>query len=289
MSFGGGGQKTQKTTTEYVLSPEQRALIKPAVSAGQKYAKNPPTLLPGSQVAPFNPNQTAAQQLLLGATLPQSMVAGQAAGANQFLLGDVLDPQTNPHLRSAINAAVRPINENYLETILPGIRGEAITAGQLGGSRQGIAEGIAARGTQRQVADTAATMANQGYQSGLDAMTKGLALTPQTLQGLTVPGLTTGAVGDVQRGMSQQLLDEQAYKHMYAQMAPWLAAKEVAAVGAGLPGGTNVSTTPNPVQQSNPLGQALGLGSLALGLIPGMQPFAAMGSAASGLMQGGLW
>ena len=264
MSFG-PRQQTQSTTFE--LSPEQRALIQPAVEAGIEFAANPPQLPDYSQVAPFNPSQLAAQESLLGAVLPQQELAEAAAGANQFLLGDVLYPETNPALQRTIEASTRPITDDLLERVLPGIRGGAVTAGQFGGSRQGIAEGLATGRAAQAVGDTAARVASAGYDAGLEALTRGLGLAPTTLQGLTAPGLTTGAVGDVRRALEQAQLSERASRDLYEQTAPFLAAREVAALGAGLPGGTTTSTATLPGQ--NPLSAALGIGSLAAGLFGG--------------------
>jgi hypothetical protein len=265
MSFGGGDQTV---TTKYQMSPEQSALIKPAIPIAKDYLKNPPALPDYSQIAGFTPAELAAQSSLIGSYLPATATAGAANTANQFLLSpDILNPNSNPALAATIDAAVRPIQENLTETALPAIRGEFNTAGQFGGSRQGIAEAAAVRDANRQIGDTAAGIATQGYQSGLDAMAKGLALTPSTLQSLLQPGATLSAVGEEQRNMNQAQLSEQAYRDLYSQIAPFLAAQEVAALGAGIPGGSTSTTAPGP--SSNPLSTGIGLVSSLASLFGG--------------------
>ncbi len=263
--FFGNRNQTVRATTE--LSPEQKALIEPTISIFQDYLQNPAQLPDYSQIAGFDPIQLQAQEQLLEGVGNQQQTVGGASDALQFLMGDVLRPESNPALQGYIDAATRPITENLLEEVLPGLRGSAVTAGQFGGSRQGIAEGLATGRAARAIGDTAANVANQGYAQGLRALTEGVGLAPTVAQAQTIPGLTTGAVGDVRRSLSQAQLSEQAFRDMYEQLAPFLAAQEVAAIASGLPGGTSTTTAPGP--RTNPLQLALGGLSLAGSLFSG--------------------
>ena len=97
----------------------------------------------------------------------------QTAGGLNFLTGGgALGP--NPYLQQAIDAASRPAIRQFENSILPNIASDAITAGGFGGTRQGIAEGLAAQGLQQQLGDIAANMSSQGYSQGLNAMQSGL-------------------------------------------------------------------------------------------------------------------
>lgn len=49
----------------------------------------------------------------------------------------------NPSTRAMGNEVTRQVNNNLQRNILPGIRGNAMAAGTVGGSRQGVAEGLA--------------------------------------------------------------------------------------------------------------------------------------------------
>lgn len=263
MSFG--GPDDIKTTTETKLSPEQKALIEPVIPIAQEYLKNPPTLPDYSQIAPFNPVQLASQQAAIGAAGAQQGLAGNAASAQNFLLDPaLLSPESNPALQGYIDATVAPITEQLMEEILPGVTGQSVTSGQYGSTRQGVVEGNAIGESLDAIAATTADIANQGYATGLDALTKGLALAPQTAATQTLPASTLSAVGDVRQALAQAQLSEQAYRDLYSQISPFLAAEEVAALGAGLPGGTTVSTGTAPT--TSPIAGAVGGASLAAGL-----------------------
>ena len=123
---------------------------------------------------------------------------------------------------SAIASAAAPIWQGLAESALPNIRGGAVTTGY-GGSRQGIAEGLAsgraAQEVGRQGQGIATSLADAGYGRGLDAMGKALGLTSQiqgaqaapaesmrTAAGLAGeqvnPALWTSGVGDVRQAQN---------------------------------------------------------------------------------------
>jgi hypothetical protein len=89
----------------------------------------------------------------LGAANPTSAIAQMLTGAVNT---STLDP--------VVNNAARRISENFTEQALPALRQGAIMSGQYGGTRQGIAEGIASRGLAYSIGDMAANLYNQAYQ-----------------------------------------------------------------------------------------------------------------------------
>jgi len=89
----------------------------------------------------------------------------------------------NPYLGQMGNAATRDIIRQYQEKVLPGISQEAIGAGQFGGSRQAIAEGIAARGTSENISDAIANLYGTAYGQNLEAQTQRQGQGLQYLQG----------------------------------------------------------------------------------------------------------
>lgn len=272
MSFG-DNKTTQTTKTE--LSDEQKQLLGLAMPYAKEFAANPPQLPGGSMTAGFDPLQVQGQQQALTAAGAQQGVADDAKSGSNFLLTKALYPETNPALRATIDAAVRPIQENLVSSTLPAVRGEAALKGQYGGSRQGIAEGLASRSASQAIGDTSAKVANEGYQSGLDAMYRALGLAPQTADLQTTPAITTAGVGDVRQGQQQREIDEATYRSMYSGQLPLMTAQELVALTTGTPGGSTISTGTQP--KGSPLSGGLG-GALA-GAGAGFGP---LGIAASG-------
>jgi len=265
---------TQTTSTQ--LPPEAQELMNLALPQLRQFGTSPPKLPDFSTVAPFDPSQMAGQEMALStAAGPQTDIVSGAGTAQQRLTsGELLTPESNPALAATINASTRPIINDLLEKALPAIRSGAYTTGNFGSSRQGIAEGLATGRAAQAVGDTAAKVATEGYGRGLDAMTKGVALAPQTAQTQLLPAVTTSGVGDVRQGMAQALLGEQASRFNYEQLLPLLVGKELASLAAGIPGGSTTTTASGP--KTDPLMQGLGLGISGLGALGGGQGIAAL-------------
>lgn len=231
-------------------------------------------------------NQQFGQQAQQGQQQLQNILGLQASSVTQqpgldFLTsGAVLFPESNPALQAATQAAINPLIRNFERSILPGIANEAVAAGGFGGTRQGIAEGIAASDLQQQMGDVAATFANQAFSQGLNAMTQGLGIQqqglgqliqgqlggqqaaanaaqvqqqglagagqfmqalPEILQTGTLPAQLVSTVGEQQQAMQQALLNEQVQRFINEQLIPFSAAQDVAALAFGMPAGSQTS------------------------------------------------
>lgn len=270
----GGGQQSSTQTTQQILSPEQQRLLDPVIPVAENFVKNPPKAFGGSGVAGFDPLQQMAQQMIIGASngmLPMlgqqqaggnalmqggGAVLGNQVGAQNFLMsGAALDPNMNPALARVTDAATRPLIDAFQRQIMPSIANDAVSAGGFGGTRQGIAEGIAASDLQRQVGDISAQVQNNAYSQGLQAMAQlagqapgsasiaqGLDRMPQILNSSLLPAQLTGAVGDVRQGMTQAQLSDTIQRFVNEQMLPFAAAQDVAALAFGIPAGTTQTT-----------------------------------------------
>lgn len=272
MGMGGGQTSTQ--TTQQILSPEQEELLKPVIPIAKDFLLNPPKPFGSSSVAGFDPLQTMAQQMTMNAAqgmnpmLRQQQAGGNAlmqagggvlgnqVGAQNFLMsGAALDPNMNPALQGVTNAAIRPMIDNFQRNIMPGLANDAVSAGGFGGSRQGIAEGIAASDLNRQVGDVSATIQNNAYNQGLQAMSQmagispgsssimqGLGAMPQILSSSLLPAQLTSMVGEQRQGMTQAQLSDTIQRYVNQQMLPFATAQDVAALAFGIPAGTTKTT-----------------------------------------------
>lgn len=201
--MGGGStdqpQPTQSTTTQ--ISPQAQALFNAAYPNIARFAAGPPpTMYGGPMTAGFTPTQTAAQESALGAAGAQQQTANLAAGlqgtipqvlqwgpgaaetpfqakplatsSNIFSDPGIWNADANTGLTSAINAATRPIYQNFQEQVLPAIRSQELSTGPFGGTRgsTGIAGGLAAAKANQQALDTASKMAQDAYAANLAAV-----------------------------------------------------------------------------------------------------------------------
>ena len=291
MTGGGGGGGESRTVTTQELSPEQQQLLSLVIPEARKFVSQPPQQFPGTAIAPFTPNQLSAQQSALSQAFGGNVgqVTDATAQAQQFALGPVLFPESNPALQAATEAAIRPISEQFTQSILPNIRQSAVTAGGFGGSRQGIAEGIASQAFLRQVGDTSAQLQSEAFGQGLDLFGRALFAAPGTAQLALLPTQIQEAVGIQQQQLQQRQLTEEAQKFVNAQLIPFAAAQDVAQLAFGFPGGSAESvTSASSGTSSNSLQAALAGAALGTA-IGGPGIGTGIGALAALLLGGGLF
>lgn len=283
--MGGGTQDDTKTTTQN-LTPQQTQLMNAATGNYMQFAGSNPTMPTGDQaVAPFNPNQTAGQQSVIGATGQMGNTVGTAGKTNDYLAsGAFLDPGSNPYVQNAVKAATDPIYRQLTTSTLPQIGAQAATGAgaNFGGSRQGIAEGLASEGADRAAGQAGANIMSDALKTGLSATGQAISQAPTTAASYTLPGATQEAVGQQQQTQSQNVLNANNAASWFQQMLPLLKAQELAQGSAGLPGG---STTAVGQSTKDPglFADMLGLGSVAGGLMGGMGSLGSAATAAGGI------
>lgn len=271
----GSADNSQTQTTTQILTPEQQQLA--SLSAGNlvKFAGTNPTLPGAAGVAGFDPLQTSGQEKVLSGVGTAGDTVGGAASANQrFTGGEFLDPD-NASTQGAIRAAVRPLTDTYRDVTLPGIAADASTSGSggvsanFGGSRQGIAEGLATRDLNNKIGDVSATISDRARTDALSNMLKAVGLAPTTAAAQSIPGGMESTVGDVRQGQAQRVLDAKNAASQFQQFLPLMMGQWLGQGAASLPGGSTQSvgsstTTTNPINQI--IGGTAAAGSLASGL-----------------------
>lgn len=269
---GGGGQTTSTgTTTNMNYSPEESARRSQVMDEAQRIysatsgqAANSP--YPGSAPVGFSPETQVSQQLAVqNAAAAQTQVNNINQGVNYGLTG-AMDVQNNPYLDKAISAAVRPIQESYTDAggVMSSIRTNAGQAGQVGSSRQGIAEGLAAGRMAQAQSDVSAKIASDAYNKGQETFQKTLTFAPQAMEAGMTPVNWLSSVGAQKENLGQAQADYQANKTMWGMNAPWIPLQNYAGIvyGGSSPGTTATSTASGGASR-NPIGQVAGAGLTA--------------------------
>lgn len=272
--MGNDSKQDSKTTTQ-VLTPEQQRLASLSSGFYEQFAGSNPTLPGKAGVAGFDPLQTRGQEEVL-ASVPQAAGTVQSAnvGNQRFTGGEFLDPD-NPSTQGAIRAAVRPLTDTYRDVTLPGIAADASTSGSggisanFGGSRHGIAEGLATRDLNNRIGDVSSTISNTARQAGLDATLRAIGQAPQIAASSTIPGGITSTVGDVRQNQTQTEMSADQQASQLAQWLPLLKAQFLGQGAAGLPGGSTQSVGTTETETS-PFNMIVGGASAAGGLAGGL-------------------
>jgi len=286
---GNSGGGTQTTSTKVEYTPEEMAARENVwnqasnlYDQSQSAIQNGPA--PISQVAGQSQDTLQAQQMARDWAMGgQSQISGMLPGAIQYGLQGAMDVNNNPALQGAIQAAIRPVTQNLNENILPGIRADAVAQGGYGGTRAGIAEGLAMAKANQSAQDAAATMANQAYQSGQDTFSKTLAFLPQASSVGTMPSSIISGIGAQNENYQQELNDYAAQMAGYQQTKGWgpLANLASAIYGGIQPGTVSTSTAPTTSKGRSALSGAAAGAAMGTAIMPGWGT--AIGGALGGL------
>jgi len=264
MSLGGGsGGGTTRTVQQ--LTPEQQAILNPITPILTKFGQTPLQQFPFSTIPGFNPFETAGQQAAAATAAGVTPSIGNALNFQNFLFGPALSPEANPGLQGSIDAAIRPLTETFTQKVLPNIRLSEGLAGQAGGSRGRVLEGLATRDLLRQVGDTSANLVNANFQNALQQATRGLAFAPSVLQSSLLPTQLLSSVGQQARQLQTQQLLELAQRFGQQQLLAFSPAQAAANVAFGFPGGVS-NTRSDTSSSASPLSTVAGLG--LLGSVP---------------------
>ena len=235
----------------------------------------------------------------------QSPVLQQAQQAYQQSLGQVGQTaaggflNANPYQQAMMEAATRPLTQQFSQTVLPGISSLYSRSGRLGSGAMERALGTATEAYGRSLGDITANIAGTQYQQerGLQqqaqlAQAQLAGYAPQFYGQQFLPSQTLAQVGAQQEAIAAQPLQEQLARYQFGQQLPYQQLQGYLSSVYGTPLGSYGTTTQQyPTYQNRGagiLGGALagGLGGYALG-----QAFPAIGAgygAAGGAALGGL-
>jgi len=174
------------------------------------------------------------------------------------------------------NQALQGMADQFRQTVIPGITNDAVAAGGLGGSRQGVAQGIAASQLAGQMGNVIKSgqsdLANMLAQTNLGAWGQGLSAANNALGqagnvanlGL-MPGQIMQQGGDIFEQYRQKAIDSAMQKWDFQQNEPWQRLSNLNAIFSGAtPYAQQSSTTTQPAPTSSPWATAAA-GASALG------------------------
>jgi hypothetical protein len=200
----------------------------------------------GQQLQQYDPGQTQGGQTDVSGALGQQL----AGGGGQ-----------NPYLDQLVQGAAQGQINSFNRNVLPGIRTEAQGAGQIGGTRQGIAEGIAGGDLAQSIGNTSANIYGNAFN------------TQAGLQGQAVQNVLGAQTADQAAGLQGAGLNNQNYQQ-YIQSLLQGTGQQGQQLGQGLGLGYDAIGT-GTAQAGNLFGQGNSLQLQqqlqSLGMIPGFQ------------------
>ena len=245
----------------------------------------------------------------------QSPVLQQAQQAYQASMGQVGQTaaggflNANPYQQAMMEAATRPLTQQFSQAVLPGISSLYSRSGRLGSGAMERALGTATEAYGRSLGDITSNIAGSQYQQER-AMQQQAQLAQAQLAGAApsfygqqfLPSQTLAQVGAQQEAIAAQPLQEQLARYQFGQQLPYQQLQGYLSSVYGTPlGSYGTQTTNAPTYQNRSagvLGGAIagGLGGYALGQIPGVSGFfgnqyaaPALGALGGGLLGAGFF
>jgi len=248
MGLFGGGSKSksysqQSSSSQY--SPGVWSMAEPYMKKFYEFAtqasQQAPQYYQGDTLAKQSPWTQEGQTALGQAGRMQDYQLGQAMPAWQQALNatDIANNQQVQGMASAMrgsmgadfDSAVRRLNQNMTQVALPAARSGAALRGGIGGSRQALAEAVAMRENQGQMADfrnqqtaqhnqALADLYNQSYNTGVGARTAALGMTGAMQQAAGAGADTRLRAGGLQEARQQQEIDADRERFEYYRDYP---------------------------------------------------------------------
>jgi hypothetical protein len=234
----GGGSSTTTTSVPEWQQPYLTDIYQRALQQSYK----PISYYSGNTVAGFTPEQQVAQGLTTSRALSGSPLLRAAQETTQKTVqGDFLSPETNPWLEKTYEQSARDLTNKFTQATLPNIRSSAMGAGAYGGSRHGVAEGMAYRGLQEELSDLATNIYGGAYESERNRMQNALSLAQPLAEADYADIARLSAVGEEKQAMEQALIDEMIKRYEFEQLEPWQRLGMYSNLVTGDVGGTTTS------------------------------------------------
>lgn len=288
----GGDQTTSQTTT--VDYPDWiKQYLTPVLERGMStFNQGAPSVYPGATYANFTPNQVQGQDYLTNFADAFSSTTQPATDAwTSALSGE--NPYAkymqggNPYLDTNVRNTLGSMADVFNTSVMPGIRDEALAAGQPIGAGYSTYDKGVQLGTDaltKNMGQVASAMYGNAYetdmnrllageQMGQENLIKGLSLTPSMVSSMMIPGDIYSSVGGQQQNMNQQGIDEAMMRYYYPYTADVNNLSTFANMFSGMSPGANSSTT-TTMPSANTGMQAIGSGLMGYGLA---SAFPAMG------------
>jgi hypothetical protein len=198
------------------------------------FGSQQPSLYPGQMYV--SPSQQTLDALAVqerlarggSSTLDQSRQAfGEAMGGLSFTgMGGFL--QGSPYRDLMIQAATRPLMQQFEQTTLPGIQSAFSRAGRYGSGAQAQAIGQATEATGRAIGDVASQLAAADYarerslqQQALGQQIAASQVAPQIYSQQFLPSQQLAQIGAAREAISAQPLQEAMTRYQFAQQLPY--------------------------------------------------------------------
>ena len=240
------GSRSSETTTKGTSGPSawQLPALNFSIEEMMRQFQEGISAYEGETIAGFTPEEQEAQRGIFDFARGPGQGAADAYTAS---LTSALNPQQeDPFARRLGDIAAEDIGRDFNEYILPGIRGEAIAAGQTSGSGRAKSERLAGEAAGGQIADVRTKLLSDAYTRNLASRDFALGLGDEALTAGAAPQILMGDVAAQIRAMEQAGLDADQQEYYFNQFMPLMLLQQLFGMASTGLGSEETATTSGP-------------------------------------------
>ena len=265
----GGSSSKPSGVSRTIVSNNPPAWQQPYIEAGLEGAKDayetPRTFYEGSTVVPWSDQTQAgidAMQTRAETGSPLVTAAQDLTAAT--MAGDYLSPDTNPYLKSAMDAATRPMTEAFTQDVLPGISSAFSGGGRYGSGLQANQQARAAQDYLTGLGDVGSKMAYSNYADERDRQVAAGTAAPAMAELDYLDPSKLIDIGSAYEGVAEAELAEDIDRHRFEEDEFRIRLGEYLPAVTG--GSWSTSSTDQPIY-SDDVSKYLGYGAAGGGIL----------------------
>ena len=264
----GGSSSRPSGVSRTVVSNNPPAFQQPYIERGfeaaQRLFETPRTFYEGSTVVPFSTQTQAgldAMQTRAEAGSPLVTAAQDLTAAT--MRGDYLSPDSNPYLKSAMDAATRPMTEAFTQDVMPSIDAAFSSGGRYGSGLQANQQARASENYLQALGDVGSKMAYSNYADERKRQVDAATTAPGMAELDYLDPSRLIDIGAAYEGMAGRELQEDIDRHRFAEDEARIRLGEYLPAVTG--GSWATSTADQPIY-SDDVSRYLGYGAAGAGI-----------------------
>lgn len=208
----GGGRSNSSSSGNSFVDPTQAPHLSDIYNRAGEFSNQ-------STFTGFDPLQRQGQDMAMNAAQGMGGMLNDATGANSFMLNNIMDVNSNPHLKNYANAAINPLKDTLTKDILPQIGKDSIGGNAFSSSRKDLGQNREVEKFMDKAGDITSKIYGDAYGTNLNANQNAISMTPQLASASLMPSQVVSGVGEQNRAMDQeQLLDPMTQLQRYRDL-----------------------------------------------------------------------
>jgi len=213
---GQTSQQSSNITTGRNVSEQALPFLQQLLQSGPQAFSQTPQFFPGSTVANPSATETQAQNALINRLFGGNDL--QQASTAETL--KILNGVHNPFISDTVQAAIRPVEQSFLNNVLPNLNANFIGSNRTGSGAADRATQIANSDFTRNIGDIASNIGFQSFQNERNRQQAAAQFAPTLAQNRTNELSQLFNIGRSKTADEQQKIDEAVKRFQFGQEAP---------------------------------------------------------------------